>query len=399
MIEGFYFHFFRITKSKTLSIILAYTARFFFFIKFLILRAFLVPEYATMTEEQALSILEDTSSQPSTKPDYSNCESDPAMDLSVIVPVYNHMDVLPECINSILNQNTEYRYEVLLIDDGSTDGAEKYIERYAIDHRVKIIHQDNGGIAAARNTGIANASGRYLMFVDCDDTVHDNIVDLLVKTAEEKHCDIVMAAHNLVKVADGKILSVLPNIYPQKNLLGYKNGDEIMNYAGLPWAKVYRREMFRNVRFFPGYWYEDTIIQALLFTQCKSFTYIPEIVYEYSWHESNFSHVQESKQHARPKSIDRFWILKAITEQYDSLALPHDAKFYTMLLKHVSGYTYSTIATLSNDVNEAVFIADRALLQKYKPKQNVKLPLMLSLTEKAILKNNIALWKLCSLYQ
>ena len=397
MIEGFYYRFFQITHARATSILLAYLARFAFFLRFLLKKAGLQKEDILIDPEDAHAILEKTSPNPGTVPDYSLTEPDPALDLSIIVPVYNHMDVLGACIDSILNQNTRFNYELILVDDGSTDGATEFVERYQ-QEKVIVIHQANGGIAAARNTGISHARGRYLMFADCDDSVKDTLVESLMQKAVSENCDIVMCGHNLVKRRNGEVLSILPNIHPGKNLLGYKNGDEIMNYAGLPWAKVYKRELFEKVRFFPGYWYEDTIVHGLLFPQCRVFCYVPVPLYDYNWYEGNFTHVQFSRQ-AKPKVVDRFWLLQAIAEQHDRIGLPHDAMFYTMLLKHVSAYYYPTVSGLPDEVVQAMFYAGRELLLRYKPQEDVKLPHMLRLTEKAIMENNIALWKLCSTNQ
>ena len=395
MIYGFYFQYYKYTHCKGISVVLAYLTRFLFFLKFQIERLFLRRKTVTMNIDEAIHILQNTSPDPQCEPSYSMCEQDHGVDLSIIVPVYNHIDVLVDCIESLLNQKTQYNYEVLLIDDGSTDGAQSLVDLYKENDRVKIFHQENSGIAAARNSGISLARGRYLMFVDCDDTVKENMVDVLLNPAKDRDLDIVMGAHNLVKKKDGKITETIPNIYPRNNLLGYKNGDEIMNYAGLPWGKVYKRELFKQVRFFPGYWYEDTIVQSLLFTQCKSFAYIPTVVYDYIWHESNFSHTQGGKK--QPKAVDRYWLLSAISRQYEQLQLPIDAKFYTVLLNHVSMYYYRTIRTLPENVIQAMFVAGRELLLKHKPDEKVRLPYMLRLTEKAVLENNIELWKLCSL--
>lgn len=398
MIEDIYYRFFQMTHVRTLSIFLAYLARFVFFLRFLLKKAGLRKEEILIDPEDALSILEKTSPDPDRKPDFSREAADPALDLSIIVPVYNHVDVLGACIESILNQKTSFCYELILVDDGSTDGAADLIEQYGSRDQVVLIHQENGGIAAARNTGISRARGRYLMFVDCDDAVKDTLVESLMQTAVSEDCDIVMCGHNLVKKQHGVITSVLPIVHPQKNLAGYKNGDVIMNYAGLPWAKVYKRELFDKVRFFPGYWYEDTIVHSLLFPLCKKFRYVPVPLYDYNWYEGNFTHVQFSRQ-AKPKTIDRFWLLKAITENYDRLGLPHDAMFYTMLLEHVSAYYYPSFSSLPEEVVQAMFFAGRELLLRYRPRETVKLPRMLRLTEKAIMENNIALWKLCSTNQ
>ena len=92
--------------------------------------------------------------------------------ISVIVPIYNTKPYLEECIESILAQKINVPIEVLLIDDGSTDGCAEICDKYAArDERVRVIHQENQGLSAARNAGIDNAKGRYYSFVDSDDIV------------------------------------------------------------------------------------------------------------------------------------------------------------------------------------------------------------------------------------
>ena len=398
MITGLYYRFYHFFHNKTISVVLAYVSRFLLFLRFLLKTARLKKDTVTMSEEEAIGIIQRASPDPDSCPDYSRIECDPEIELSIIVPVYNHADVVGACIDSLVSQRTARNYELILVDDGSTDGVETLIEDYLRYDHVRIIHQSNGGIAAARNTGIAQARGRYLMFVDCDDAVKPDLLEKLMSAAEAGNCDIAMCGHNLIKKSNGMITSVLPNIEPGINLLGYDHSAEILNYAGLPWAKVYKRELFEKVRFFPGYWYEDTIVQTLLFPQCSSFHYIPEALYDYFWYEDNFSHIQAGRQ-ARPKAVDRYWLLLAILKRYDEMALPKDARFYTMLLTHVSAYYYPTIATLPEEVVQAMFVAARALLLKRKPEKTVKLPYMLRLTEKAMIDNNIALWKLCSVNQ
>ena len=397
MIHDLYFRFLKISHNEKISILLSYIAKFVFFLRFLVKRLLLKKEIFEMNMDQAIEILRKTSPETTLKPDYSIVSSKLLYDLTIIVPVYNHLDVLARCIDSLINQETHFSYELILVDDGSTDGAQILVDEYGVQDNVKIIHQINSGIAGARNTGLRYSSGRYLMFVDCDDYVHDDLVESLMNRAEQVKADIVMCAHALVKVKNGVVTSRFPNIYPDNNMLGYKNGDEIMNYPGLPWGKVYKRELFEKVRFFPGYWYEDTIIHSLIFTQCKVYSYIPEVKYEYQWHESNFSHTQGGK--GQKKSVDRYWLLQAILERSEELGFDKDAKFYTMLLKHVSAYYYPSVASLSEDIVQAMFIAGRELLLRCKPTEKVKLPYMLQQTEKALIEKDIALWKLCSVNQ
>ena len=97
--------------------------------------------------------------------------------VSIIVPVYNVEEYLRECVDSILNQ-TYSDVEVILVDDGSTDQSGNICDEYAkMDSRIKVIHKKNGGVSAARNTGIGEASGEYLMFVDSDDAIHPELVE------------------------------------------------------------------------------------------------------------------------------------------------------------------------------------------------------------------------------
>ena len=394
MIQDFYIRFYRVLHIRKVCIFLAYCARFLFFIKFLICKWFLRECKISYDIQDAEALLEQKSPPPVESPDYSTARCDGETDLSIIVPVYNHVDVLERCIESLLKQKTSYRYEIILVDDGSSDGAQDVIDHYRDNSNVIIIHQKNAGIAAARNKGLCHAKGRYFMFVDCDDYVHSDIVDCLLAKAFSEDLDLVMCAHALVKTEGGRIVSRIPYIYPKENLLGYGDADRIMNYPGLPWGKVYKRELFDGVRFFPGCWYEDTIIHGLIFTQCKSFAYIPEVKYEYQWHETNFSHVQGGKK--QQKAIDRYWIIKKIVNQYEELGLEKNSRFFVMLLTHLSEYYYPSISNLSDEIVHAMFVVGRELLLNNRNVDKIKIPYMLRQTERAIISGNINLWKLCS---
>lgn len=363
---------------------------------FLIKKAFRKRQIVTMSENEAERIICSVYPKPDCQPEYINPAIRSDLDLSIVIPVYNYADILDSTIQPIINQKTKYKYEAIFVDDGSTDGAREILKKYEGHPAVKLIFQKNGGIGAARNTGINYASGKYLMFIDCDDTVHDDMVEIMMSTAYESNLDMVIAAHNLVKEKEGKIYSVLPNIYPQRNLIGYKNNDEVMNYPGLPWAKVYKRELWNNVRFFPGYWYEDTIIQLLLFTQVKSYKYIPDVIYEYKWYEKNFSHTQNDTKML--KTIDRYWLLIEIINKYEQLDLPKDAQFYTLLITHFSAYFYSFICGNSPEVVDALFVLAKREIKRYKI-EGIKLPYVISQAEKAFEINDKSLWALASKYQ
>lgn len=394
MKHGLFFRFYRMFHNEALCCFLARVFYLLFCMKFLFKKLIHKKHNVTMTPQEAHDIIDSVYPRPQSNPVYENPEIDTTIDLSIVIPVYNYVEIIAQNVESILNQETKYNYEVILVDDGSTDGAREVIQEYQNNPRVKVICQKNAGIGAARNTGINNASGKYLMFIDCDDTVHNDIVEVLMSKAYSQNYDMVICAHNLAKEKDGKIYEVVPNVYPLCNLIGYKNGDEIMNFPGLPWCKVYKRELFNNVRFFPGYWYEDTIIQFLIFPQCKSFSYVQKVEYEYRWYEKNFSHVQNEAVNV--KSIDGYWLLREIIDRYEEIGLKNDEIFYTLLLRHISVYYYFGIAKLEPKVVEALYVVAKELYDKYKPNKNVKLPYSLKQVEKAFDNNDFELWKLAS---
>lgn len=398
MKHSFYFRFYKILHNDTLSCWLSQLAYFIYCFVYVLKKVThkrLVPSIAC---QEAHDIINDIYPRHSCKPKYENKPVNNELDLSIIVPVYNYVSIIEKNINAILNQKTKYQYQVIIVDDGSTDGAAEVIRRYETNPKVTLIFQNNAGIGAARNTGINVADGKYLMFVDCDDIVHDDIVEVLLDKAYSDNFDMVMCAHNLSKERNGEVYQEIPNVYTQKNLMGYKNNDAIMNLAGLPWCKVYKRELWNQVRFFPSYWYEDTIIQFLIFSQCTNrYAYIPKIEYEYKWYEKNFSHIQGNNTNI--KTIDTYWILIEILEQYERIGLPKDDKLYTLILRHISAYYYGTIKGLDSETVEALYLLAKELYLIYKPNHKVKLPYMLRQVEESFDKDDIALWKLTSSYQ
>ena len=397
MIHGLYFRFYQKFNNVFFACVLAKVAYCVYCSLFFVKKIKHKKRPVSKNSKEALDLINRTYPRLNSKPVYSNPSINSEIDLSVVIPVYNYADIIEKNIDAILNQKTKYNYRVIIVDDGSTDGAADIIRQYQDNPKVKLIFQKNAGIGAARNTGINAADGKYLMFIDCDDVVHEDIVEVLMNKAYSEEYDMVMCAHNLSKERNGKVYQIIPNIYPSYNLMGYKNGDEIMNLAGLPWGKVYKRELWNDIRFFPGYWYEDTIIQFLVFPKCNRYAYIPKVEYEYKWYEKNFSHIQGDS--TRIKTIDSYWILIEILNHYGEIGLPCDDALYTLVLRHISSYYYSSIKGLDAPLIEALFVLAGKIYKNYKPQHKVKLPFMLRQVEKAFDNNDIGLWKLASCYQ
>lgn len=217
--------------------------------------------------------------------------------ISIIVPVYNVKAYLNQCVNSLLKQ-TYQEFEVILVDDGSTDGSSQICEQYVgMDVRIQVIHQENQGPAVARNTGIEIAKGDYLMFVDADDYISEDCLLMMMKTAEEYRSDFVASQFVTVKNFHMPVV-VKNNRKPQ--ILTPEQAIETMLLADKfdvsPWAKLYRAELFREIRYPEGKIYEDLGTTYKILAKCQRPVYLPEILYYYRLRKNSImdNHVFDS---------------------------------------------------------------------------------------------------------
>lgn len=203
--------------------------------------------------------------------------------ISVIVPVYNVEEYLPKCIESIRNQ-THKNIEIILVNDGSTDRCGNICNEYAaLDHRIKVIHQKNEGLAGARNTGIEAATGEYLAFVDSDDWIDADMYEVLHNLIIENEADIAMCrvreisqkgiideSTNDIVVCDSTEALIL--IVTKAN--NYKLEHGITN-------KLIKWELIRNFRFPKGKLMEDLYFTPPLIYTSKKCVYINKAKYNY----------------------------------------------------------------------------------------------------------------------
>ena len=136
--------------------------------------------------------------------------------VSVIVPAYNTKRYLSDCLDSLLAQTLPPEdLEILVVDDGSTDGTGELADRYAAEHRnLRVIHQPNAGSSAARNTGINEAQGDWLGFVDSDDTVSPGMYEAMLEAAERLDVPMVQTGRD-ERAEDGTVLPMVVKI-PEK---------------------------------------------------------------------------------------------------------------------------------------------------------------------------------------
>lgn len=168
------------------------------------------------------------------------------MDLiSIIVPVYNSEKYIKQCVDSILNQSYS-NIEVILVDDGSLDSCPRICDDYALfDKRVKVIHKVNSGVSAARNTGIEESSGKYIMFCDSDDFVHPMWCEMLYKAVTNTNTDLGICGYSFVETdsncySEEKIFSTPIFQTIDKNQFFDLYMREFIN---MPWNKIFKKDI------------------------------------------------------------------------------------------------------------------------------------------------------------
>lgn len=176
--------------------------------------------------------------------------------ISVIIPVYNVESYLPECIDSILTQ--EYSdLEVILIDDGSTDESGKICDEYAKrDCRIKVIHQSNGGAAAAKNAGLRVATGEYLSFVDSDDFLEPGAYSHMIRLLQDQKADVVQCSYRDIfrDHTTARLLHSHKAAMDAADFLTLFTEDWT---CALLWDKLYKRSLFDGILFETGHKIDD----------------------------------------------------------------------------------------------------------------------------------------------
>ena len=269
--------------------------------------------------------------------------------ISIIVPVYNVAPYLAECINSILTQ-TFKDYEIILVDDGSSDISGSLCEQFAnIDERISVIHQENKGLSAARNAGVDKASGEYIIFLDSDDYWKDkDVLQILAERLSLTEADVI--SFNYEKT-DG-VISQSPYFQSQETMPRSIKAEESFKYQidhdlwiACAWNKVIRRELFDRgqLQFRRGITSEDIDWCVRLALIARSFDYINCVVVCYRQRNGSISKtVTYNKASTLLKNI-KF-----------SLKLIKDSKNTDcgQLLKSYISYQYGTLLYCINAIKE-----------------------------------------------
>jgi len=250
--------------------------------------------------------------------------------ISIIVPVYNVENYMEECLDSIKNQ-THKDIEVILVNDGSTDGSREICEQYCEkDSRFKLINQENQGLSEARNVGVRASIGEYIFFVDSDDVVKVDILEILLPFMAED-VDIVGCSYSYQK--EDLQLQKSPNVVFQGD--SYEAISSCINYGrvnSLAWGKLYRRRIVEAVPFLKGLLYEDTYTGIVNLKYIRKMIVIDTIGYYYRIRSNSIMKKEFSK-----KNLDVFKICDSLYEEFknDKMFAEISKLIFLIISQHV----------------------------------------------------------------
>lgn len=202
--------------------------------------------------------------------------------VTIIIPVYKVERYLDKCVKSVVSQ-TYQNLEIILVDDGSPDASPDICDRWAqLDARIKVVHKKNGGLSDARNAGLDHMSGKWVIFIDSDDYVHKQYVEVLYYGAKKYNIDVVMADFRRVHENEKNLTSSI-----DLSSLRYeiKNKKQIFSIIFkkymTAWGKIYRAEIWENLSFKIGKIHEDEFAITDIFLKARNFAIVHEKLYYY----------------------------------------------------------------------------------------------------------------------
>ena len=284
------------------------------------------------------------------------------MIFSIIIPIYNVAKYLPKCLDSVLGQSFT-DFEVICVNDGSTDDSLSVLEQYAArDARIKVISQANGGLSAARNTGINNAHGKYILFLDSDDWIESNTLQVL-----DDHLagEDLLCFNGRKFVEEKNCFEPADNLKTETNISGWDyychHALESRRFAFVCVVlRCYRREYLinNNLLFKTGIFHEDNLFTPLACFYAKKVSIIPDCLYNYRIRSNSImttrslKHRQDIIQIANSLSaffigksdIDRTVVFQALTHHYQSVFLNSTSLIDHQLLPLIDWKSYKAVS-------------------------------------------------------
>jgi len=275
--------------------------------------------------------------------------------VSIIIPVYNTKEYLEVCVNSVRNQ-TYKNIEIILIDDGSENETAQLCDEISkSDSRIKVHHQKNGGLSAARNKGITLSTGKYIMFVDSDDYIHSQMVQKLYEWLVSHNADVAVCDYERVKEfateVPEKLLSASEEkIYENEEILDRIYSAEYVKYI-VCWNKLYKRELITDIQFPINRIHEDEFFTPRVLQKAQKAVWLNEKLYYYVIREGSLSKsgLEKSSRHKLLCMKENALFFKSINACH---AYQKESIRYLKAIIYFSGQFYKKLPTSKERLGE-----------------------------------------------
>ena len=280
------------------------------------------------------------------------------MKLSIIVPIYNVAPYLRKCVDSLLAQDIS-DYEIILVDDGSTDDSGTIADELLAYPQplpegkgvsMKVIHQENAGLSAARNSGVKVAQGDYIMFVDSDDYLQPNVLGTLMEQVERDNLDVLRFRYQNVRESGDAFA-------PYKDMTNYNDYsstptdgltflNERMGTQCYAVQFLVRREIVLQEQFTPSIYFEDTDWTPRMLLRAKSVASTDLVVYNYLWREGSITLSQKDIAKQRKQLQDKMRLLERLNKWGNQVA---DRRWFDSMISSLVVNVVGVIASTFYD--------------------------------------------------
>lgn len=272
--------------------------------------------------------------------------------ISIVIPVYNVKKTIERCLDSVCSQAVKFSDEVelIIIDDGSTDGSGTIADYYS--DIATVIHQKNKGLSGARNSGIKIAKGEYLYFLDSDDYLISGAVDKMLWCADYYGTDIIQFSYKTL--TEGNSVTVITHEFETKKVLSKSHLPK--QWSGFPWGKLIKRNLFEKVLFPESLWFEDTVYAMVILPLANS--YVQTSIFSQIYYLNPKGISAQSKKNA--KVLDHIVVTEKMFKVRESLGVAVDESEVHFLMDQVTSIAFSRFRRLKkNQIHEGYLMCKR----------------------------------------
>ena len=272
-------------------------------------------------------------------------------DLTIIIPVYNSGKYLRNCLYSVLNQECIYRLQIVIVDDGSTDNSREILKHFATFYipgkDITVIYQEHCGQASVRNVGLAQAEGKYLLFLDSDDYLSTGSLQNAVSELILQEADFVQMQYIIKKV---QRMKAGPHIKEGV----YTDYSSMCKIPGTATMKIFRSNLFDDIWFPENYWFEDAVIPFRIYPKCQKAVVLPHIGYI---HQKNILKEDPDKEQMN-RNLESILIMEKVLMKKD---LPDG--YMDELLRYFTFSIYNFLKYFQERTMQLVFLTACNMIQ------------------------------------